>query len=79
MIPASENRRAVTDTVASLTAQAAELETRATELRKALAVLDDNMRAASNALQLILRSAGASDAPRPTPSPASGGQVPRVS
>jgi hypothetical protein len=62
MIPASENRRAVTVTVVSLTAEATELETRATELRRALAELDDHMRAVSNALQLIPRSAGLSDA-----------------
>ncbi|MEV1082441.1 hypothetical protein AB0I98_30105 [Streptomyces sp. NPDC050211] len=62
MIPASENRRAITGTVVSLTAEATELETRATELRRALAELDDHMRALSNALQLIPRSAGRSDA-----------------
>ncbi|AVH60642.1 MULTISPECIES: hypothetical protein [Streptomyces] len=57
MTAASENRLALTATVVALAAEAAELETRVIELRKALAELNERMRAMSNALHQAACSA----------------------
>lgn len=55
----SEKRLAFTATVVALAAEATELETRVTELRQALAELDERIRAVSNALHHAARSGGA--------------------
>ncbi|MEV0220932.1 hypothetical protein [Streptomyces sp. NPDC050704] len=55
--PASENRPSIAATVVSLAAEAGALETRAVELRQALADLDEQMRAVSNRLRQNRRSA----------------------
>ncbi|GAA3834144.1 hypothetical protein [Streptomyces chiangmaiensis] len=56
MTRAPENRFAVTATVVSLAAEAAELETRVNDLRHKLADLDERMRAISDALHVTPRS-----------------------
>ncbi|MFI6579623.1 hypothetical protein [Embleya sp. NPDC050493] len=52
----SRDRPTLEDTVRSLTAEATELETRVTELRRALTGLDEQMRTVSDALHRISHS-----------------------
>jgi prefoldin subunit 5 len=52
----SQDRRTLEDTVRSLTAEATELETRISELRRALTGLDEQMRTVSDALHRIPHS-----------------------
>ncbi|MGP4052035.1 hypothetical protein [Streptomyces sp. 2A115] len=59
---AAENRPTIPATVVSLTAEAIELETRVTELRQALAELNEQMRAVSDLLRQNRRSAAFSGA-----------------
>lgn len=56
MMSATEDRGTVGAAVVSLMAEATELEARVTEIRRALAELDEHMRAVSATLRLMSRS-----------------------